>query len=700
MSARPQASAPRARALLLMLLSAAPAAAGEPVPATDVAAPGTEEAGASEIVVLGRRGARTDRATASDLATERLSQSSRSIEAELVRDYGARRLNDALELVSGISRQNNLGGLRDNFAIRGFLGTPDTGAEYYVDGFLANRGFGPPRDPALVERIEVLKGPAGALFGEIDPAGRVNIVQKAPSFTSAAYAALSYGSFDMARAELDATGPITGNLAVRIVVAAERSDGYRDFVDLRRKVAAPSLTWAPMEGTRVTYSGEWLRFATPFDRGVPALNGDVDAVPLDRFLGEPGDGRVVSRNTRQQLTATHALDGDWALNGGVAWRHGRLTGFSSEQSLLIPGPAVRRQRRFRDFAVDELSARLELSGRFESLGTHRPALGIKGYDLRFDERQVRRSPNAAAPYPIGVLNPVYGGTTLPLLPFTDQTEDRQALTLYAQDLWAVTDRLELNGGVRFDRWTQGYENRRTGRTTRVTRRPLDGRVAARYRLTDALALHASYGESYRANSSTGRTGEPFAPERGRGWEAGLAGRWPGVDAALTFFDIGKRNILAPDPQDANFLAPVGELDSRGIELDASAGLAGGWRLVGNYAWVHARAADPQFPTSLVLNVPEHQATFFASGPVLRGIRASAGASYQSSRAATIDGSGLRLPSFVRARAAADWDVSTRFSIRGEVDNLFDARYADSSYSALWILPAAPRTARVTLTLRS
>ena len=58
------------------------------------------------------------------------------------------RLSDALELVSGVSNQNNRGGFLDNFAISGFLGTPDGGAEYYVDGFLANRGMGPPRDPA------------------------------------------------------------------------------------------------------------------------------------------------------------------------------------------------------------------------------------------------------------------------------------------------------------------------------------------------------------------------------------------------------------------------------------------------------------------------------------------------------------------------------------------------------------------------
>ena len=148
---------------------------------------------AETIVVLGTRSTRADRTLSSDLATERMSQSSRSLERDLLTAAGTYRLGDALELVSGVSNQNNRGGFLDNFAIRGFLGTPDGGAEYYVDGFLANRGLAPPRDPATTERIEVLKGPAGALFGDIDPGGRVNIVSKTPRFTPSATATFTYG---------------------------------------------------------------------------------------------------------------------------------------------------------------------------------------------------------------------------------------------------------------------------------------------------------------------------------------------------------------------------------------------------------------------------------------------------------------------------------------------------------------------------
>lgn len=652
-----------------------------------------------EIVILGRRGAPRDLTLGAGEVTQGMSPSSRSVERDLLDAVGAGRLADALELTSGVSQQNNRGGFLDNFAIRGFLGTPDGGAEYYVDGFLANRGLAPPRDPATAERVEILKGPAGALFGDIDPAGRVNIVSKTPQFARAATVAASVGSFGLRRGEIDLTGPLSETFAGRIVLADERSDGWRDHVDLHRRAIAPSLTWKPSDALRVTYVGEFTTFDAPFDRGVPAVNGDALALPRSRFYGEPGDGTTRFRNERQQLTAEGRVSDDWTWTAGAAWRAGSMHGFSSDQSRLV-GNTLWRQRRERDYAVEDLSGRVELNGR---VGAHRLGFGLKGYTMDYREKLLRRNPSAAAPYGVDIDNPVYGGQALSLLPFTDNRETREVATLYAQDLWEVTDRLSLLAGLRADTYRQKIRNNRTGAVGETKDQPVDYRLAARYRLSDAWTAHASYGRSFLLNSGTGRDGQGFAPEAGKGWELGVSGAWPGVDVAVTAFDIDKRNILANDPVDASFLAPVGKLTSKGVELDGAFEVTSAWKVVVNYAWTRARADDTAFATPDVLDVPEHQGGAFAVGRFGTGYGTTwsltAGAAYVGDRAGALDGSGLRLPSYWKAKAAIDYGLTQKIDVRLEVDNLFDAHYAQSSYSPVWIFPGAPRSVRATVRAR-
>ncbi len=661
-------------------------------PNADPAGPAAD--GSSDIVVIGTRTS-VDRTLSSDVVTERMSQSSRSIEQDLLRASGTYRLSDALELVSGFSQQNNRGGVLDNFAIRGFLGTPDDGAEYYVDGFLANRGMAPPRDPATVERIEVLKGPAGALFGDVDPGGRVNIVTKVPRFSWDAHASAMIGSFGTRRFELDATGPLSSTFAARIVVASEASDGWRDTVSLTRSVISPSLTWRPSDALRLTYVGEFTRFDTPFDRGIPAINGDANALPRSRYFGEPSNGDTLFRNERHQLTAEARLGANWTLSGGVVWRTGSLRGLSADQSRIV-GTELWRQRRSRDFTVDEVSARLELAG---TIGSHRISIGAKGYVLDYGERWMRRNPSAAAPYAIDLFQPVYGAVAAPLLPFTNNDESRWSGTLYVQDMWDVTDRLTLIGGARLDAYRQRIVNNSTGLTGRAVDQPVNLRMGARYRVDDVIAVYANWGQNFVLNSGTDRTGVGFAPERGEGYEVGVTAAWPGIDVAVTWFDIDKKGILTTDPVDPNFLAPVGNLRSHGIEFDASLRFGRRWQGVVNYAWTHARADDSAFATPAVLNVPEHSATLFIVHriPAKAGDwQISGGAAYVGDRAAGLDTSGTRLPAYTKLKAAIEAPVTQKLRLRLEADNLLDTRYAASSYSVLWIYPGAPRTVRATL----
>lgn len=675
------------------------------LPAICLAAPAYAQSEAAQdtdddaIVVLGTRQTSADRTLSSDVVTEIMSQSSRSVERDVLTAIGADRLSDALELISGVSNQNNRGGVMDNFAIRGFLGTPDGGAEYYVDGFLANRGLAPPRDPATAERIELLKGPAGALYGDIDPGGRVNIVTKTPKFTPEAHAVFSYGSFDTRRLELDATAPITEHLAARIVYAKEKSDGWRDYVTLDRQVISPSLTWRIGNSARITYIGEFTRFDTPFDRGIPAIDGDANALPASNYYGEPGDGPTRFRNERHQLTGEVQLGDNWALNGGIAYRTGTLRGKSSDQSSLKPDGQLWRQRRIRDYWVDDLSARMELTGK---LGAHRVSLGMKGYWLDYHEGLERKNPSAQNPYALDIFNPVYGATPPTTAPFTDNQETRYAGTLYLQDMWEASERLTITGGLRWDPYSQRITNniKQTSNTTKDE--PFHYRLGARYQMSDVFALHANWGESFVLNSGTGRDGAGFAPESGHGYELGVTAALPGIDVAVTWFDIAKRDILTNDPVDPNFLAPVGSLSSKGVEFDASAKLNQDWQIIANYAWTRSRADDSAFASDAVLNVPEHSGAFFVLGNFKRGadhgLSLSAGLRYVGDRPGALDGSGFILPHYVTAKAAVEYALSRRVTLRLEADNIFDERYADSSYSQLWVFPGTPRSVKGSLRL--
>jgi outer membrane receptor for monomeric catechols len=114
-----------------------------------------------EVVVTGQR-----QHYRGDVPVEELPQAVQVISSELLQEVGAVRLNDALDIAAGVARQNTFGGVWDSFAIRGFAGDINVPSGYLVNGFNSGRGFGGLRDTSSVERIEVLKGPGSALFGQ------------------------------------------------------------------------------------------------------------------------------------------------------------------------------------------------------------------------------------------------------------------------------------------------------------------------------------------------------------------------------------------------------------------------------------------------------------------------------------------------------------------------------------------------------
>ena len=333
----------------------------------------------------------------SHLPLRELPQSVRVLSRQAIDDLGATRLDDTLDYVGGVSRQNNFGGLWDNIAIRGLPGNENTGSSMLLNGFSSNRGFNAPRDMANVDRLEFLKGPAAALYGSSEPGGTVNLVTKQPQWRWGHALEAYAGSHDSFRAALDSTGPLSDNFAYRLNMAVEDRGSFRDHLQSQRQFIAPAFAWRLGDATRLNYNGEWIRHQTPLDRGVVAIDGRLGRVSRETFLGEPGDGDVTVRNQTHQLVLEHEWSDAWTLRAGLSYRDGKLRGFSTEpHALMADGRTLRRQRRYRDYASEDLALQAEIQGRFAIGGLqHELLVGTEAYDFSLDQRMLRINPSAA-----------------------------------------------------------------------------------------------------------------------------------------------------------------------------------------------------------------------------------------------------------------------------------------------------------------
>ena len=645
----------------------------------------------------------------SHLPLRELPQSVRVLSRQAIDDLGATRLNDTLDYVGGVSRQNNFGGLWDNIAIRGLPGNENTGSAMLLNGFSGNRGFNAPRDMANIERLEFLKGPAAALYGSSEPGGTVNLVTKQPQWRWGHAVEAYAGNHDSFRTALDSTGPLSETLAYRLNIAAEDRGSFRDHVHSQRQFVAPAFTWRLGDATQLNYSGEWIRHQTPLDRGVVAIDGRLGQVPRETFLGEPGDGDVTVRNQTHQLVLEHAWSDTWTSRGGLSYREGTLRGFSTEpHALMADGRTLRRQRRHRDYASEDLALQLEIQGRFIFGGLqHELLVGTEAYDFSLDQRMLRINPSAANPYAIDVLDPVYGQPRPVPLPNTDTHEEQRNLALYVQDAIHLGERWRLMAGLRMDRYEQTLDNRRTGARVRQQPHETTPRIGLSYLPNAAWTLYVNAGRSFRPNIGTDAQANPFDPETGRALEAGA--KWQSSDgqlgATLALFDIRKTNVVTADPANPGFSATSGEVRSRGLELDFSGQLSEHWRINSSFVYdqVDVLKDNTLEVGSSLINVPRVNGSVLGvyENTFANGSRygLGAGVTHMSERLgetrtqADAD-AGVRafeLPAYTTGKLVAYWRVNPRLRISLDVDNLLDETYYSSSVSRLWVTPGAGRT---------
>ncbi|WLG41518.1 TonB-dependent siderophore receptor [Pseudomonas rhodesiae] len=656
--------------------------------------------------VKGYHATRSASATRTDTSIHETPQSISVVSKDVVEDLGATRLQDALDYAGGVGRANNFGGQGlTTFTVRGF-----TTGEFYRNGFPINRGYPNMPDANTIERLEVLRGPATMLYGRGDPGGTFNVVSKQPLAERTVTLGSQLNDQGMQRGTLDASGPLDeeGRLAYRLNVVGEGGDTFRDHVSTERYGVTPVLTWQASDDTKVIFEGDFMRNNHPLDRGLTRFANQAGTPSRDTFWGDKDVGKLHNDNNMAQLRFEHMLNDSWTLGGGLQWLDGTLQGNAIEAngpgSLSADGRTLQRNFNYRKLEWTDKDYQLNLTGHFSTGGfDHTLLTGIEYEDYDY-QSIIQRSSAAAGTYPIDIFNPVYGQTRPPLT--RTPTHDKENLKTYAafvQDQVALTERLKVLGGARFERFEHDYESYVTGvKPWQAADNAVTPRLGVIYDLTDTVAVYADAARSFKPNTGASREGGGFAPEKGKSYEMGI--KWEALDRQLSvdaaIYQIEKKNVLTTDPVDSTFSVAAGQVRSRGFDLNVAGNLTPEWRVIGGYAYVDAEVTRDNTLRSgtRLLNIPRNSFSLlnvyeFQDG-ALKGLGLGAGGKYVDERAGQTANSAFSMGAYTVVDLLSYYKVNDKIRLNLDVKNLFNREYEEGAFGNIYAYPGAPRTVQV------
>lgn len=622
---------------------------------------------------------------------------------ELLEDRQVQSVNEALRTVVGVTPDNSSQSAFEGFTIRGFSGRDIIRNGLRDDTNITSRIAIP-----NIERIEVLRGPSGALFSQGGPGGMVNIVTKKPLPFSQYIVEGTIGNFDTYNGSVDFTGPLNNSetLLYRFVAGASTTGTFIDFFDRQNYIIAPSLSWQITPDTRINFEGEYTIAEQPNDRGLPAagtvlpnINGQL---PRNRFIGEPDD--ELDKNNRYSLrlgyTLEHQINPNWEFRNAF-----RISRVRSPQNSLFPSALLDDQRTLErgifstsDQAQDNYAIDANVVGTFQT-GSIAHKL-LFGFDYNFDYYVASNQQFTLDP--IDIFNPVYGRAQrqfvaeFPREPFITST-----FGIYLQDQIDLLPQLKLLLGGRFD-WVSQKSEFGDGSESFQGDNAFSPRVGLVYQPSDEHSLYASYSRSFLQSVGTAFDNSLFEPERGTQYEVGFKSDWldDRFSTTLALYQITRSNVLTEDLANPNFSIQTGEQRSRGIELMATGEILPGWDIVAGYAYTDATITEDNTfePGNRLNNVPENAASLWTTYELqtgsLQGLGFGLGVFYVGPRQGDLDNS-FQIPGYTRTDATIFYNRDN-FRVGLNFENLFDVRYFEASNSQLRVFYGAPFTIRGTV----
>jgi iron complex outermembrane receptor protein len=658
---------------------------------------------------------------------------------EVIDDQQAFKTSDVLKNLSGV---NVFSFYNNDFSLRGFRAS-----NALINGL---------RDPTNswgqsllpnVERVEVMKGPASALFANTDPGGTVNTVTKKPLDEERKAISFATGSYNTFRITSDFTGPMNKekNLLYRLNLAYQNAQSFRVLQGSQDVVIAPSVSFIPSERTKVNIDFVYSKLKSRLDRGQPifgaSAGADLYSTPISFALGKEND-YIHEVNLYTTASLQHKFSDRISLNASYMkflydedlLEHRTSNRYAVdvdgvEIPTLMEMQTIRRKRKnyndnvtlyfVTDFNTSFLKHKLLVGydyiqnvapvggSNYNAQGyrnaanngvinTYNPA-NRDNYLIR-DNRPVPNVPH------FDLVNPNY---SISEISGYFNVSSAQAVTKYYVNGVYLQDQISWGKFQALLAFRQEYYvdilNYQKPDSKKVKQDAFIPRFGLVYTPIEPVSLYATYAQGYQPQTAgtigdPERYGGPFDPLTSVMYEGGakteLLSKQLSINLAVYHIELNNILINANDPQNPDRLRQLGQQQSRGVELDVYGQILPNLSVTANFAsnkTFITESANEEEIGNILPNAPRNKAGLWAkytfTTPALKGIGIGAGANYVSSR--TTLSNILTLPSYVVADVALYYTID-RFKLSVNLNNVFDKTHWVGGYDFNRLFPGTPR----------
>ena len=573
-------------------------------------------------------------------ALKEVPQSVGYVTKELILDQGATTVNEVVKNISGVNQNSSY----NDFSIRGFRATGNRNSGNLLNGMRAQTSLWKQSSLANIERVEVIKGPASALFGNAAPGGVINRVTKKPLFENKNSITVGGGSWNTLKTYGDFTGPLNPKktLLYRLNLGYEKTDSFRDLQGSESIIAAPSFSYIPNEKTHINVDFVYQNFNGKIDRGqsVPA-DGNVYSTPISRSLSAAND--FLKENTLNTTIAlTHKFSDHISLNAiylNSSYSEDMLEHTQANLYYKQIGNGANAFRyadpnkvmmtanqRKRYFANNSFNTYFNFNF---NTGILKHKL-LVGYDYFISEQKAGSSSISAQGYlskdktkvvntytttanvlagsvqtpttnvPVfDLYDPIAGNAYKDISKYIWKQNTLNPYEEYSHGIY-VQEQIDISIvklliGLRQEWFTETLNKETTKEISRQTSAFIP-RVGLVVEASENINLYSTWVKGFQpqgANiqSDPDRYGGPFDYMKSELYEVGLKTEWfnKRLSATLAVFKITQENSLEQSPKagKADWRVPVDE-ESNGFELDVAGQILPNFSVVANYAYTDAR----------------------------------------------------------------------------------------------------------------